>query len=330
VTASLLAARHPQREAAVIAGDGYDVRVLEPSPPAVHDDNLFADDPVRDAAANGARARPVLRPVAGADLTWSEWLTDNLDHCGWAADRWLGAYQRLGPLPAEFVETRLALHRIAAYVVSPARRRVNGKIALRWTLGGVGTPFFGDDEQVRIVGPHLVRQRGDAADAQPLTSLAEAAAFALDGEPDIVWADGFDVPDPGDVNASLNIDPGAAAFLGDWFGFAWSVLEEIRADAASTDPSRVQLWPEHFDAAFDCLAPAHRATLGASPGDHAVVEPYLYVISPVLTEEPASVAWNATSFRGAILTFEELERADDQRSTAIEFFRSRRDLLVIR
>jgi hypothetical protein len=39
-------------------------------------------------------------------------------------------------------------------------------------------------------------------------------------------------------------------------------------------------------------------------------------------------AWNTTSFAGAILTFDELDSASDQRATAIEFFRSRRDLLA--
>ncbi|MBV8295363.1 MAG: hypothetical protein JO085_00885, partial [Acidimicrobiia bacterium] len=52
-----------------------------------------------------------------------------------------------------------------------------------------------------------------------------------------------------------------------WYGFAWSVLEELRSDAGSVEPSRVQLWPEHFDAAFDCLDERRRATFGASPGE---------------------------------------------------------------
>lgn len=330
MTRTTSAARHPRREATAVAGEGFDVRVLEPSPPAVNDD-FFADDPVGATADNGVLGHPVLSPVASGDVTWNDWVAENPEHSAWVAERWLGAYSRLGPTPDRLVETRLAWHRVAAYVVSPARRRTNGKIALRWTLGGVGTPFFGADEQVRIVGTEIIRQRGDVAAAESITSLTRAAALVLDGAPDIAWADGFDVPPPGDADDDLAVDPGAAAFLADWYGFAWSVLEEVRADAGSTDASRVQLWPEHFDAAFDCLSEHCRATLGASPGDAAVAEPYLYVTSPALTEMTTDrgMAWNATSFVGAILTFAELEGMVDQRSAAMEFFRSRRDLLAL-
>ena len=39
----------------------------------------------------------------------------------------------LGPAPPKLVPTRIALHRLAAHVVSPARRKANGKIGLRYT-----------------------------------------------------------------------------------------------------------------------------------------------------------------------------------------------------
>lgn len=325
-------ARNARREASAIAGDAFDARVLEPSPPAIDDGDLFADDPVGPAVGDAEDGRRVLSPAPNGDVTWHDWVAANPEHSEWASERWLGAYRRLGPAPARLVETRLSLHRVAAYVVSPARRRTNGKIGLRWTLGGVGTPFFGDDEQVRIVRGDLIHQRGATAEAQPISTLTRAAAFVLDGVPDIAWAQGFDVPASGDPDASLDVDPEAASYLGDWYGFASSVLEEVRADAESTHESVVQLWPEHFDAAFDCLAADRRATLGASPGDNAVAQPYLYVTSPVLASTGANngLAWNATSFPGAILTLDELVRADDQRSAAINFYRSRRDLLALR
>jgi hypothetical protein len=83
------------------------------------------------------------------------------------------------------------------------------------------------------------------------------------------------------------VDVDAAKFLADWYGFAWSVLERLRADTASTSPSRVQLWPEHFDAAFDCVSGGRRATFGASPGDEDYPDPYLYVVSPGITLTPS-------------------------------------------
>src|SRR6266508_4155707 len=222
-------ARNPRREAQELVGDAFDARVLEPSPPAVVDGDLFADDPV---ALAGPAGRPVLAPVSSADLTWDQWLGERPERAPWAAARWLGAWRRLPPLPPAYADTRLALHRLVVYVASPARQRVNGKMALRWTFGGLGTPFFGDDEQVRVAGAGLVRQRGPAAEAAEITTLNAAAELVLDGPPDLAWAEKFDVPAAGDLDERLAVDPGAAAFLGDWFGFAWSVLEELRAEPA--------------------------------------------------------------------------------------------------
>lgn len=297
-------ARNARAEAQQMVGDAFEASVLEPSPPAVADGPWFADDP--------------FRPVS----PWELWLADHPEHRDWTAARWLAGYRRLGPPPAGLVETRLALHRVAVYALSPARRRVNGKIALRWTLGGFGTPFFGDDEQVRVEGTTLVRQRGEHAAAEPLTTLAAAAAFVLDGPPDLAWAEPFDVPAPGDPDAPIPVDPAAAAFLGDWYGLAVSVLEALRAEPAIGDAGRVQLWPEHFDLAFDALAGDSRTTFGASPGDAAVPEPYFYVLPAV---PDGSDLWTAEAFTGAILRFDELLAAPDQRAAVLAFLRTCRD-----
>jgi hypothetical protein len=303
-------ARNALLEARQVVGAGYDPGVLEPSPPAVVDGVWFADD-----------------PASGGIFDWPGWVETHPEHEVWAADRWLAAYRRLEPVPATFEATRLVLHRLAVYVVSPARRRSNGKMGLRWTLGGFGTPFFGADEQVRVSGTDLVRQRGPQTWVEPITSLARAGAFVLDGPPDASGADGLDVPPLGDVHDDLAVDLDAVRSLADWYGFAWSVLEELRAEDSSTEPSRVQLWPEHFDAAFDCLPPERRATFGASPGDGFFPEPYLYVVSPWVESIPSSF-WNATAFSGAVLSYRELLNTAGQRTTALEFFRTRRDLLA--
>ena len=98
--------------------------------------------------------------------------------------------------------------------------------------------------------------------------------------------------------------PAPPRFLGDWYGFAYSVLEELRAGAGAgaRRPARVQLWPEHFDAAVDLGAEAggRRATFGASPGDGEHPEPYLYV-APWSPPDDGEL-WNATAFTGAELT----------------------------
>ena len=52
--------------------------------------------------------------------------------------------------------------------------------------------------------------------------------------------------------AALVVPAEVASFLADWYGFADRVLETVRADMGAEDaPSRVQLWPEHFDLAFE-------------------------------------------------------------------------------
>ena len=322
----MLGARDAQGEAQQVVGDAFVARVLEPSPPAVVDGDWFADDPV---AADAPSESPVVSPIAGADLTWDTWLRDRPEHTAWAAARWLGAYRRLPHPPATLPATKLALHRLAVYVLSPARRAANGKIALRWTLGGVGTPFFGADEQVRVVGSRLVRQQGDHARVEPVTTLAAAAAFVLDGPPDVAWAETFDVPPAGDSDDDLDVDAEAASFLGDWYGFGYSVLENLRADPESTDANRVQLWPEHFDAAFDCLPDDRRATFGASPGDAKIAQPYLYVVPANFDAVPESEVWNAEGFGGAVLPMSELVEAPDQRAVALTFYRRCRDVLRV-
>jgi hypothetical protein len=213
------------------------------------------------------------------------------------------------------------------YVISPARQRANRKMALRWTLGGIGTPFFGANEQVRIQGTDLVRQQGEQAWVEPITTLDKAANFVLGGPPDGSWAKTLDVPAPGQAGEELPVEVKGARFLADWYGFAWSVLEELRSDAEGHEPSRVQLWPEHFDAAFDCRLANRRATFGASPGDTSSNAPYLYVLSPGASEL-SSELWNSTSFQGAVLPFSDLENALDQRATALDFFRARRMALA--
>jgi hypothetical protein len=281
---------NPRAEAEDKLGGDYEARVLEPSPPAIGPPH-YTDDPVDPNEV--PEGRELVSPVHNrGDLTWDEVVQQDPDLASWCADRWLGAWKRLDPLPPSFGETRVALHKVAEAVVSPARKPDN-EIALRYTRGGFGTPFFeqdGMDCQVRVEHGELVRQRGDQEEREPL---------------------------PGEV------DKVAATALGDFYGFACSVLEQLRADEADGDPSLVQLWPEHFDIAFELGSEraGQRANFGASPGDDDHDEPYLYV-GP-WTAEVSGELWNATDFRGAELRYSELLEAEDQRRAALEFMRER-------
>ncbi len=196
----------------------------------------------------------------------------------------------LRPLPDGFAATRLAMHRVAEDRMKPAREAVTGRFGLRATPGGFGTPPFGEVEEWHVDGVELIVRRG-ASDIEraPIEGVA----------------------------------PDAAAALADWFAFGWGVLEELRAEAADAEltPSAVQLWPEHFDVGVDFAS----VNYGASPGDEAHAEPYLYV-GP-WEAPPEGPLWNAQGFPGAELAYAELLEADDRRAAALEFFRSRRDAL---
>jgi hypothetical protein len=281
---------NPRAEAEDILGGDYEARVLEPSPPAVTGDP-WTDDPVEPGEV--PEGRELVSPVHNrGDLTWSEIANQEPDLGHWCAERWLGAWKRLEPVPASFAETRDALHKVAEAVVSPARQPPN-EISLRYTRGGFGTPFFeqdGLDCQVRVENGELVRQRGLAETTEPLPAEVDAAA---------------------------------ARALGDFYGFGCSVLEQLRADEVDGEPSKVVLWPQDFDIAMD-LGPesaGKRATIGASPGDESHSEPYLYVTP--WTAEISGELWNAQGFKGAELGYAELLAAPDQRRAALDFLHER-------
>lgn len=312
--------RNASAEAAAAVGDqSLTALVLEPSAPANLDPDFFADDPTDPSGLSGQ----VVSPYGDADLTWDTLIADRPDLADFAADRWLGSYRRLEPIPAGYTKTREALHQLAFFAMAPKRHSANGKIALRYTHHGFGTPFFGDDEQVRVEDGVLVYQGGDTVRTADVTTVNAACEFL--GIPYVVeWFPNLHDPlKPVNPDQRLSVDPGAASALGDWFGFSFSVLEDVRRTEGAVDPSRVQLWAEHFDPATELgsIDKEQRASFGASPGDGPNPEPYLYVAAWYGVDK-SDPFWNAESFGGAQLNYADLLAADDQRATAIDFFRT--------
>lgn len=293
---------NPRAEAFERLGGRYDPRVLEPSPPTVTAAPYFADDPV--ARGEGQDGLPIVSPVRTGDVTWQALVDEDPELGPWAAERWLAAYRRLPEPPSGLQATRAALHRLAEHVISPTRQRANGKIGLRWTRGGFGTPYFGNDVQVRVAGDVLTVQIAGREQQGRLVTLKDAAEFV-----------GFDLTrqDAAYDASPLEVDVAASTWLGDLYGFGTSVLEQLRAEApAGSAPSRVQLWPEHFDLAVELgdEAAGRRAAFGVSPGDETIAEPYLYVS-----------AWASDGFESAPLAA--ILDAPDQREAALAFFRAR-------
>lgn len=239
----------------------------------------------------------------------------------------------LDRLPPSFSQNRLAMHRLAAYVISPARRKVAGRMGLEALPGGFGTPAFENDNGESVVvaanGTNLEVRQGGALSMVPVTTLNAAAAF-LDDVPDVEWASQQDIPEPGDLDADLALDADAVASLANWFDFGWGVLLDLAADADSVDPSQPTLWPEHFDPAIETGSDEakQRASYGASPGDGGSDEPYLYVGPWYPDARPDSDYWNASSFPGAALGYAELAASVDPVDRAATFLRQGRQVLT--
>ncbi len=217
-----------------------------------------------------------------------------------------------------FITTRSSYHALAEHVLCRARWEATARIGLRALRGGFGTPHFGDDEQLWINANGLHHSQFATEQSIAITSLREAAKFAgLDapGAPPEI----FTPTTAPDVESALAISQPASERLFAWYGFGAEVLEALRVTLSDGTPSMVQLWPEHFDLAFDGAHSLHaRANYGASPGDAGLPEPYLYVgpwDTSGLAQDPF---WNQPW--GAALRYDALVASPDPNLVAASFF----------
>ena len=227
---------------------------------------------------------------------------------------------KLGDLPEEFGSTRDALHQIAYFAMGPARYQATGRMGLRATPGGFGTPEFAG-RVARVQGDLLVHEQDGNSASQNITTVRNAARFF--GVDYVVhWYQEIKDPlEPMDPDVQLEIDEPSVLALGDWFGFGSEVLEELRRRAEPGDEaSLVQLWPEHFDPATEMgpEAEGRRASYGASPGDPAHSEPYVYV-SAWGEIDRSNPYWNDRAFNGSSLGYRELASSPDPSERALEF-----------
>ena len=232
----------------------------------------------------------------------------------------------LAALPDTFAATRDALQRVAVHIVARARSQGTGRFGLRATVGGFGTPEYGDDVvRVRVSDGLLVRETAGtggattaatAIDGATLADLAEVAGVDLGADLDV----GHDTPPLGDTAEVLRVDAEAAGVLAAWYATVATALDRTAAELpTAATPSAVQLWPEHFDVALDAAATdERRANLGGSPGDGFSAVPYAYV-GPWTDDRPGDAEfWNAPF--GAVVRYDDLVTETDPVAALATFF----------
>ena len=231
----------------------------------------------------------------------------------------------LDPLPETFGDTGAAMHALAEHVIAPARYRAEGRIGLIPTAGGFGTPAFGDGERVRVDGVELIHERPGTTTRIGITTLHDAAAFV--GIPLGAPTDVYKPATAAMPEVALAVDAAAARALADWYALGAAVLDKVLETYTAYEPTVLTLWPEHFDlaASLGDEQSGTRANYGASPGDAAIAEPYLYVgpwddarRTGVFAEHP----W------GASITYSELSEASDARAQGVDFMLECAALLI--
>lgn len=217
------------------------------------------------------------------------------------------------------VATRNALHAVAEHVLAAALHAATGRIGLRVTPGGFGTPWYAtaDDgrRRIRVEGTDLVvDEEGGAAEPRraPLTTIGGAAALVgiEPGGPAGVYT----LQTPLVPDAVLAIDPAAAQVLAEVFAAGDEALARLAGDLPD-DGGGAQLWPEHFDLGLS----AEEVNYGVSPGDEGHDDPYVYV-GPWTPR--SGEFWNE-SF-GASRPWNEVRDAESM----LEFFREGRRLAL--
>jgi hypothetical protein len=225
------------------------------------------------------------------------------------------------PLSDTYGQSREHLHQLAFFALSPARQRAVGRMGLRPTPGGFGTPPF-EDRVARIDGALLVHEESGKAATQVVSTVRAASEF-FGGSYEEVWFDGFRDPvTPIDPDASLIVDEGDSHLIGEWFDFAFQILSRLGDRIQDADDvSEPQIWPEHFDAASELGSAdlGKRASYGVSPGDQAHPDPYIYVAAwgPIDRSNPY---WNDEAFNGSSLGYAELASSPDPAEAALTFF----------
>jgi hypothetical protein len=208
------------------------------------------------------------------------------------------------------------MHALAEHVLAPARFRVDGHIGLVPAAGGFGTPTFGEGERVRVDGVELVHERPGTTTRVRITNLGAAAQFV--GVPLGALAHGYTPATPCEPDVALAVDPDAAQVLAAWIALGDGLLATLCETYATHSATPATIWPEHFDLACELgnADAGTRANYGASPGDSAIPEPYLYVGPWDASRRTGKLA---THPWGTAITYSELRDGGDAKGAGTDF-----------
>jgi hypothetical protein len=216
------------------------------------------------------------------------------------------------PPPDRFAATRESLRALACFAISPALKARTGRIGLRSTGDGFGTPPFADGSRIVVRGDELIVEPGVSNRISTVRAAAELLGVELSADPGV----GRDLP-PFTPDDELDIDVAASRWLGAWYAFGARQLSRIRADEFGATISEAQLWPEHFDIAVTIELGRGGVNVGVSPGDAAIAEPYAYV-GPHDLDGLRAQYWNAPF--GAALTHTDLRAGTDPDRAVAAFY----------
>jgi hypothetical protein len=175
---------------------------------------------------------------------------------------------------ASLVHTRKSLHAVAEHVMAGPLHRAIGKIGLRVTDGGFGSPPFkvnGAPTSISARGHLLIVDSGGRTHESPIFTIRAAAESAgvEPGGPEGVYPLETEL----ELDHPLDVNEAAAQHIGAFFGVAQDALAQLVSAHADDDPSDSILWPEHFDVGISMS----EVNYGGSPGDSGSDTPYLYV-----------------------------------------------------
>ena len=208
-------------------------------------------------------------------------------------------------LTAAFATTREALHALACYVVSPARKARTGRIGLRPIGDGFGTPQFDDGTRIVVRGNALAVEPGEEI-VDHHGAGRRCVPRGRPQRPTLASAPTSPRSSPTCSCTSTSMRPWRLVAGTGWDSPCSTSFRVIWAERAAAF-SEAQLWPEHFDLAVDVeLVDGRHVNIGFSPGDGFLDEPYVYVGPQDMTGLDGDF-WNA-SF-GAYLPYSAMDES---------------------